>query len=113
MKRAKILFFVDGMAPTAADFAEASEMAAQICFRNARAVSADSTVEACDGVAGCVPPLYAELPAAADAIKAFSDAAKAEAAKLGEKPAPARKTAPAAAQKAAPAAAPKPWTPNA
>lgn len=69
MKVPKILFFVDGMAPTAVDVEAASEINAHVVFRNARAVPADGSLEACDGVAGKVPAPYSKLPTAAQAIK--------------------------------------------
>lgn len=110
-KPLRILFFVDGMAPTPADLKAASAINAQVMFRNARAVPADGCLEDCDGVAGDhVPPRYVEaFPSAELAIEARS----AELAKLselvGDSPAPAAPQAPAkAASKAAKAdAAPK------
>ncbi|WBF76991.1 hypothetical protein PSV3_00290 [Septimatrevirus PSV34] len=71
MKPAKILFFVDGNAPTPEDFAAAAELNAQVMFRNARAVPSEPhSLEICDGVAGKVPKLYADAyPEAGEAIK--------------------------------------------
>ena len=127
MKPAKILFFVDGVAPTPEDYEAASKLTAQVVFRNARAVPSEGALEECDGVAGCIPGPYAELPTAEEAIKAHAAKLAALAEKVGDAPAPKAPAkpanAPAAAAKAAqatqaPATAAKPaaapaWTPNA
>ena len=127
MKPAKILFFVDGVAPTPEDYEAASKMTAQVVFRNARAVPSEGVLEECDGVAGCIPGPYAEIPTAEEAIKTVSDKLAALAKKVGDAPAPKAPAkaagTPAAAAKAAqatqaPATAAKPaaapaWTPNA
>lgn len=86
LKAPKILFFVDGMAPSSEDMAEAAEITGQVCFRNARAISAEGSLEACDGVAGKVPPQYSKLPTAKEAAKAHT--AKVKAMKQGDIPAP-------------------------
>lgn len=131
MKPAKILFFVDGNAPTPEDFAAAAELNAQVMFRNARAVPSEPhSLEICDGVAGKVPKLYADAyPEAGEAIKKKAAELKALTSKVGDAPAPkasgkaADKPAaatqgqtPAQGQKA-PAAAPQggcapAWNPN-
>lgn len=85
-KTPKILFFVDGMAPSSEDMAEAAEITGQVCFRNARAIASEGSLEACDGVAGKVPPQYATLPSAKEAAKAYSQ--KLKAMKQGDTPAP-------------------------
>ena len=123
MKPAKILFFVDGVAPTPEDYEAASKMTAQVVFRNARAVPSEGTLEECDGVAGCIPGPYGELPTAEEAIKAHAAKLAALAKKVGDAPAPKAPAkpanAPAAAAKGqAPAQGQKPasapaWTPNA
>ena len=121
MKPAKILYFVDGVSPTPEDFETASKMQAQVVFRNARAVPPEGALEECDGVAGKVPPTYAEAyPEADEAIKAHAAKLAKLAKKVGDSPAPAKPAnAPAAATKAqAPAQPAKPasapaWTPNA
>ena len=127
MKPAKILFFVDGVAPTPEDYEAASKLTAQVVFRNARAVPSEGTLEECDGVAGCIPGPYGELPTAEEAITAHAAKLAALAEKVGDSPAPkapakaagepanapqagAQAQAPATGQK--PAAAPA-WTPNA
>lgn len=123
MKPAKILYFVDGVSPTPEDFEAASKMQAQVVFRNARAVPPEGALEECDGVAGCIPVPYGELPTAEEAIKAHAAKLAALAKKVGDSPAPKAPAkpanAPAAATKAqAPAQPAKPasapaWTPNA
>ena len=124
MKPAKILFFVDGVAPTPEDYEAASKLTAQVVFRNARAVPSEGALEECDGVAGKVPPTYAEAyPEADEAIKAHAAKLAALAKKVGDSPAPKAPAKPAnapaaaakgqaPAQPAKPAAAPA-WTPNA
>ena len=117
MKPAKILFFVDGVAPSNEDFEAASKLTAQVVFRNARAVPAEGALEECDGVAGEVPPSYAELPTAEEAIAAHAEKLAALSKKVGDAPAP---KAPAQPAKPAstPATGPKPaakpvaWQPN-
>ena len=124
MKPAKILFFVDGVAPTPEDYEAASKLTAQVVFRNARAVPSEGALEECDGVAGKVPPTYAEAyPEADEAIKAHAAKLAKLAKKVGDSPAPKAPAKPAnapaaatkpqaPAQPAKPAAAPA-WTPNA
>ena len=123
MKPAKILYFVDGVSPTPEDFEAASKMQAQVVFRNARAVPPEGALEECDGVAGCIPGPYGELPTAEEAVKAHAAKLAALAKKVGDAPAPKAPAkpanAPAAAAKGqAPAQGQKPasapaWTPNA
>lgn len=128
MKPAKILYFVDGVSPTPEDFEAASKMQAQVVFRNARAVPPEGALEECDGVAGKVPPTYAEAyPEADEAIKAHAAKLAKLAKKVGDSPAPKTPAKPANAPAAAPAAAGKgqapaqagkpaaapAWTPNA
>ncbi len=86
MKAPKILFFIDGFQPTPDDMAAAAEIAGQVCFRNARVIPSEGSLEACDGVAGAVPATYKKLPTAAQAIK--SHGAKVKALKQGDSPAP-------------------------
>lgn len=123
MKPAKILYFVDGVSPTPEDFEAASKMQAQVVFRNARAVPPEGALEECDGVAGCIPGPYGELPTAEEAIKAHAAKLAALAKKVGDAPAPKAPAKPAnapaaaakgqaPAQPAKPASAPA-WTPNA
>ena len=123
MKPAKILFFVDGVAPTPEDYEAASKLTAQVVFRNARAVPPEGALEECDGVAGHVPAPYAELPTAEEAIEAHAAKLAALADKVGDAPAPKAPAKPAnapataakaqaPAQPAKPASAPA-WTPNA
>lgn len=125
MKPAKILFFVDGNAPTPEDYAAAAELNAQVMFRNARAVPSEPhSLEICDGVAGKVPKLYADAyPEADEAIKKKAAELKALTSKVGDAPAPkasdkaADKPAAATQGQKAPAAAPQggsapAWNPN-
>ena len=123
MKPAKILYFVDGVSPTPEDFEAASKMQARVLFRNARAVPPEGALEECDGVAGCIPGPYAELPTAEEAIEAHAAKLAALAKKVGDAPAPKAPAKPAnapataakaqaPAQPAKPASAPA-WTPNA
>ena len=123
MKPAKILFFVDGVAPTPEDYEAASKLTAQVVFRNARAVPSEGALEECDGVAGCIPGPYGELPTAEEAIEAHAAKLAALAKKVGDAPAPKAPAKPAnapataakaqaPAQPAKPASAPA-WTPNA
>lgn len=90
MKPAKILFFVDGPAPSPEDYAEAAALNATVNFRNARAVPSEPhALEICDGVAGKVPAIYAErFPAADEAISKKADELKALTSKVGDSPAP-------------------------
>ena len=123
MKPARILYFVDGVSPTPEDFEAASKMQAQVVFRNARAVPPEGVLEECDGVAGCIPGPYAELPTAEEAITTHAAKLAALADKVGDSPAPKAPAKAAGAAKAAqatqaPATAAKPaaapaWTPNA
>lgn len=125
MKPAKILYFVDGHAPTPDDFAAAAELTATVVFRNARAVPSEPhSLEICDGVAGKVPKLYADAyPEAGEAIKKKAAELKALTSKVGDAPAPkasgkaADKPAAATQGQKAPAAAPQggsapAWNPN-
>ena len=123
MKPAKILYFVDGVSPTPEDFEAASKMQARVLFRNARAVPPEGALEECDGVAGCIPGPYAELPTADEAIEAHAAKLAKLAKKVGDSPAPKAPAKPAnapatAAKAQAPATGQKPasapaWTPNA
>ena len=124
MKPAKILYFVDGHAPTPEDYAAAAELTANVMFRNARAVPPEEhSLEICDGVAGHVPPLYAaKYPKAEEAIAKKAKELKELTSKVGDSPAPkatgkaAAKTADTGAAGAAPASGQQPaagaWNPN-
>ena len=123
MKPAKILFFVDGVAPTPEDYEAASKLTAQVVFRNATVVPPEGALEECDGVAGAVPEAYAKLPTAEEAVKAHAEKLAKLAKKVGDSPAPKAPAKPANAPVAAgkpqtPAQGQKPgsapaWTPNA
>lgn len=83
MKTAKILYFIDGPAPTSEQIMEAASVPAKVVFRNARAVSPDSSLELCDGVMGAVPKTYAKAyPDARTAVEA--NFAKLQAASKGK-----------------------------
>lgn len=90
MKPAKILYFVDGHAPTPDDFTAAAELTATVVFRNARAVPSEPhSLEICDGVAGKVPEIYAKkFPTAEEAIKAKAAELKKLTEKVGDSKAP-------------------------
>lgn len=77
MKRATIIYFVDGPSASAEDMYQASKLAADVKFRNARVISEGDPVERCDGVMGCIPPQYEFLPHAHDAIEAIAAKIKA------------------------------------
>lgn len=125
LKPLKILFFVDGTAPTPDDFNAARSInGATVVFRNAKCVPADATaLEDCDGVAGKVPAVYAaKYPAAEDALQARAEKIAAQSAKIGDSPAPKppakAKTDPPPTKAPAPASAPPAppaagWKPNA
>lgn len=66
LKKIKILFFIKGATPTPSDMLAASEISAQVCFRNATYV--DGVDEKCDGVAGAVPACYKGFPTAEQAV---------------------------------------------
>lgn len=86
MKPAKILYFVNGPAPSPEDFQAAGALNATVVFRNACAVSGGETcLEICDGVAGQVPLVYAEkYPKAEDAISKKAEELEALTSKVGD-----------------------------
>lgn len=117
IKAPRILFFIDGPVPTAANKIEANAMrgnGAIVCFRNSRFVGGDGNdgaPEPNDGVAGKVPTDYEGQPTADVAIKkyvaALDEEARAFAAHLQTAPAaPVAPAAPAAPQAPAPPPAP-------
>lgn len=127
MKALKILFFIRGAAPTAAQYEEAHALNANVNFRNALAIGAEDNLETCDGVAGDVPPMYsAKFPDAEAALETRSKKLAALSAKVGDEKAPkkgktaAAKTtaatgttdAKAPAKGATPPAKPAGWTAN-
>lgn len=59
----RILFFVDGMVPSELDKAEAATLG-KVAFRNAHRINSEDQPEACDYVAGLVPPNYSHIPLA-------------------------------------------------
>lgn len=79
MSKLKIIYFIDGFAPTADEELEAQSFGVKTVFRNAQYVTCAD--EACDGVAGSViPDAYKDYPRA-DEIVADQQAAAAEAKK--------------------------------
>lgn len=86
IKQLKILFFIKDSVPTPQDSFEASQYAAQVCFRNAAYI--EDASEKCDGVAGAVPDCYKGFPKAAAAIAKYQAELKAFSAKLGDVAAP-------------------------
>lgn len=90
MKPAKILYFVNGPAPAPEDFQAAAELNATVVFRNASVVPSEAhSLEICDGVAGCVPAIYAEkYPTAEEAVSRKKAELQALTSKVGDSPAP-------------------------
>lgn len=54
----KILYFVDGNAPSPEDIQNAASIEGDVLYRNAQIFSEESLLEECDGVAGNVPEPY-------------------------------------------------------
>lgn len=54
----KILFFVNGFAPTGEDMKAASKIEGQVLFRNVQLFDESQPLEKCDGVAGVAPAPY-------------------------------------------------------
>lgn len=130
-KAPRILFFIEGDAPSKKEYALAARMGPNTVFRNAAYVPSEGSLETCDGVTGAVPTRYAEAypsgDAAIEAYNAALDADLAEAEDDGNQqaldlqpvtpaapvqPAPAAKVTPAPAAPAA-KAGDAGWTPNA
>ncbi len=89
MKLPRILFFVNGPAPSSKEFAMARNLGADVVFRNALHVPAEGSLEFCDGVAGEVPARYsATYSTAKQAIAKYLKNAEIEDAKFSseEKP---------------------------
>lgn len=105
-KPAKILYFIEGAAPTAEDFEAAQAIGGNVVFRNALAVPNEPhSLEICDGVAGVVPPIYAEaFPDADEAVAQRAEELKALSSKTGDEPAPKPKGKGASKSAAKPAA---------
>lgn len=74
MKAPRILYFIHGPMPTAAQAVEAESLGLGVVFRNASLIGPDENREKCDGVAGLVPAQYKSLPDAHTAIAAFKAA---------------------------------------
>lgn len=56
----KILFFVNGFAPSGEDLKEAAKVEGQVLYRNVQLFDDKQPLEKCDGVAGCAPSQYLE-----------------------------------------------------
>jgi hypothetical protein len=61
VKFPRILYFIDGPAPTDEQLRDISPLR-NASFRNAVNVSSDERPEACDFVMGSVPPAYSHMP---------------------------------------------------
>ena len=56
----KILFFVNGFAPTGEDMKQAAKIDGQVLFRNVELFDEHAPIETCDGVAGAAPAVYVD-----------------------------------------------------
>jgi hypothetical protein len=77
-KAPRILYFLTGPVPTEAERKDAVRYGSGVTYRNANLVPSEGATEACDGVAGTVPPLYKDKPNGAEVIKAYLQAIDAE-----------------------------------
>lgn len=91
LKSPKILYFVNGAAPSVADQIAVIDLGVSVLYRNARFVAADEKPEPCDGVAGHVPSAYKNLPGAEEVVEAYKAELQAQRERLGETAAPAPK----------------------
>lgn len=87
VKMPRILYFIDGPAPNAANQLEANGYrgkGATVAFRNTRHLDTEATPEPCDGVMGAVPDAYkllitaGKLKTAEDAMGAYNVAVEKE-----------------------------------
>lgn len=88
MKGPRILFFVDGPAPSPAQLDEAAEINGIVQYRNVRAIDLANPLEKADGVAGEVPEAYKHYPTAEEAAAKFKAEARKRRGATGDKPAP-------------------------
>jgi len=88
MKLPRILYFINGIAPSEKDLAEAEKIQGVVSFRNAKHVSEDSGVETCDGVAGAAPASYSSFPTAQEAVQAYVASVDSLRNKVGDSKAP-------------------------
>lgn len=61
MAKARILFFIAGMVPTAEEIAEAEKIGLCV-YRNGACYDSATSTEVCDYVAGAVPAIYDSFP---------------------------------------------------
>jgi hypothetical protein len=89
-RKARVLYFIKGVNPTAADYSAAEAVDAVVSFRNALVVPEKGAggQEIADGVMGEVPDAYDDYPTADEAIANVDKLNKAEMDRFGEKPAP-------------------------
>ena len=87
IKPARILYFIESEMPTVEEQQKAMRLQANVVFRLARVVpNTMHALEACDGVTGAVPPIYAAAyPNAEDAIAKRAREFEALIARAGEK----------------------------
>lgn len=71
-KHPRIIYFIKGAAPTADDLAGALKLGANVVFRNVQFIGQPNCLEACAGVAGAVPPAYANCADGAEVIAEFN-----------------------------------------
>lgn len=116
-KAPRILFFIEGDAPTKREYALAARMGPNTVFRNAGYVPVEGSLEVCDGVTGAVPTRYAEAypsgDAAIEAYQASLDADLAEADDGNQQELDLQPAKPAKPAKPAAKAGDAGWTPNA
>jgi hypothetical protein len=121
MKLPKILYFINGASPNAADLKAAHKLKGNVVFRNALFVDNEPhSLELCEGVAGAVPKLYKEkFPTAEDAVSKFEKDLKALTDKTGEEIAPDLNKVPEKTETSKPETPTKPdsqqiagWKPN-
>lgn len=71
--KSRVIFFICDCAPSKEELAECESLERpkrHIVYRNAKYIGPKDSLEACDAVAGCVPPSYSHLPVAtADGIR--------------------------------------------
>lgn len=85
LKTPKILYFVAGYAPTAADLIVALDLGVGVQYRNSTKINAEDPCEPCDGVAGDVPAQYAEkFPDATEVVEAYREGLTAARERMGE-----------------------------
>ena len=100
MKKPKVLWFVNGYAPTKDEHDAAMRLPFQVCFRNANAVGTDHTPEQADAVGGAVPKAYSKFASIDELVKQIN----------GEVTKTARKAKTVAGEKVAPVIVDAPTT---